>query len=90
MKKEKVRRLPVLENGKVIGMLTLKDILKIDPSLYELISENVKINEESEKLDKGTQINARKKEGICEECGSQDVLYNTDGEWVCMTCYNKV
>jgi CBS domain-containing protein len=90
MKKEKVRRLPVLENSKVIGMLTLKDILKIDSSLYELISENAKINEESEKLNLGSKINSKRKKGLCEECGEQDVLYEVDERWVCIPCYNKI
>jgi DNA-directed RNA polymerase II subunit RPB2 len=49
IKKKKVRRLPVVENGKVIGMLTTKDIFKIEPGLYELIAQSMKIKEESEK-----------------------------------------
>jgi len=89
MKKEKIRRLPVLENSKVIGMLTLKDILKIDPNLYELIAENEKIKEESDKLKVGEKIKAKRKQGICEECGKQETLYRLDEEWLCVYCYNK-
>jgi signal-transduction protein with cAMP-binding, CBS, and nucleotidyltransferase domain len=86
MKKEKIRRLPVLENGKVIGMLTLNDILKLGPGLFELILENMKIKEETEKF---KQIKAKKKQGICEECGEFETLYDIDGEWVCSSCYNS-
>jgi len=89
MKKEKVRRLPVIENNKVIGMLTLKDILKIDPDLYELIAETEKIKNETEKLKAGEKLKLKKKDGICEDCGEQDALYNTDGIWICLSCYNK-
>lgn len=89
MKKDKVRRFPVLENGKVIGILTLKDILKIDPGLFELIAETVKIKDESAKLSAGEKLKVKRKEGICEECGEQDTLYNLDGQWICLSCYDS-
>jgi CBS domain-containing protein len=88
MRREKVRRLPVIENGHVIGMLTMNDILKIDPGLFEMIAENVMVREETEKL-KQFSTKARRKEGTCEECGQIDSLYESDGEWVCVGCYNK-
>lgn len=88
MKRDKVRRLPVLENNQVIGMLTLNDILKIDPGLFELISETVHVKEETQKLMKN-KINAKRKEGTCEECGEINTLYDIDGEWVCVSCYNS-
>ncbi len=89
MKKKKVRRLPVLESGRVIGMLTLNDIIKIDPGLFELIAENVKIKEEAVKLVKGARIKTEKKDGVCEECGEFDLLYNDSGVWLCEECYER-
>ncbi|MBU2576460.1 MAG: CBS domain-containing protein, partial [Nanoarchaeota archaeon] len=67
-RKKKLRRLPVVENGKLIGFLTTNDILRIDPGLYQSIAETVKIREETEKL-KRSSIEAPRKSGICEECG---------------------
>lgn len=87
MKREKVRRLPVVENGNVIGMLTMNDILKMDPSLFEMIVETVNIREETDKLGK-EQIKAKRKQGVCEECAETNTLYNIDGEWVCNSCFN--
>ena len=89
MNKTNVRRLPVLEHRKVIGMLTLNDILKIDPGLYELIAENVKIKEEAEKLKRSENIKTPKKQGVCEECGTFDLLYRDDGQWICEGCYGS-
>lgn len=86
MKKKKIRRLPVVENKKVIGMLTTKDIFKIDPGLFELISENAKIKEESEKM---KRINLPRKEGVCSECGDYDLLIKVDNEWICEGCFNR-
>ena len=87
-KKKKIRRLPVVENGKLIGMLTLKDVLKIDPGLFQLIVETMKIKEETSKLNRSS-ISAPRKQGICEECGEFDILYHDDAQWLCDTCYNK-
>ena len=87
-RKKKVKRLPVVENGNLIGLLTIKDILKIDPGLYQMIAENLKIREETEKL-KRSNINAPRKQGICEECGEYDILYHDEAQWLCDVCYHK-
>lgn len=52
MKKKGIRRLPVVEKGKVIGIITWKDIIKIAPTLFDLLVEEIRIREESEKLKK--------------------------------------
>lgn len=87
-KKKKVRRLPVVERGKLIGLLTLKDALKIDPGLFQMIAETIKIKEETEKLNR-SNIESPRKQGICEECGDYDILYHDEVQWVCESCYNK-
>jgi|SRR3989344_7506744 len=43
MNKEDVRRLPVILNNKVIGLITLRDILTIQPTLFENIIDMVDI-----------------------------------------------
>jgi len=39
MTEKNIRRLPVVENDKLIGLLTVKDILRIQPELFDLIIE---------------------------------------------------
>lgn len=87
-KKKKVRRLPVVENGKLIGIITANDILRIDPGLFQIMSETIKIREETEKL-KRSDIDALQKQGTCEECGEFDVLYHDESQWLCEPCYTK-
>ena len=87
-KKKKIRRLPVVERGKLIGFLTIKDVLKIDPGLFESIAETMKIREETAKLNRSS-ITAPRKQGICEECGEYEILYHDEAQWLCDTCYNK-
>jgi signal-transduction protein with cAMP-binding, CBS, and nucleotidyltransferase domain len=49
MRDKDVRRLPVIHDGELIGLLTEKDILKIEPSLFDLLVERYEIREEDKK-----------------------------------------
>ena len=85
-RKKKIRRLPVVENGKLIGFLTSKDILKIDPGLFEMIAQTIKIKEETEKLKRHKIL---RQQGICEECGEFGILCKSEAQAICEECYNK-
>jgi CBS domain-containing protein len=50
MRENNIRQLPVVDNKKLVGFLTLKDILKIQPDLIDLWMENYEIREESRKM----------------------------------------
>jgi len=50
MKDNGVRRLPVLDAGKIKGLLTLNDILKIEPDLFDIMVEKLDIREEERKF----------------------------------------
>jgi signal-transduction protein with cAMP-binding, CBS, and nucleotidyltransferase domain len=95
MRGKKVRWLPVTIKGRVIGMLTVKDILRVEPSLFDIVREFTPIKEEEEKL---SAIKLRKrreslargdvwaKEGECDECGLFGLLFNVDGRLLCEEC----
>jgi len=85
MKKTKCRWLPVAVNKNVIGFLTIKDILRIEPSLFETASEIMQIKEESEKL-KRVKAGESFREGLCEECGEFGLLYKIDNRTICEAC----
>lgn len=87
-KKKKIRRLPVVEGKKLIGLITANDILRIDPGLFQAIAETIKIKEEKEKF-KRSDISTRRKSGICEECGDFDILHEDEAQWLCEICYSK-
>lgn len=88
MRKNKVRWLPVVSNKKVIGMLTLKDILKIEPELFDIVVQNVQIAEEEEKKKRIKFADEYKwiREGPCDECGAYDLLYDFQGSFLCADC----
>ncbi|NOZ80196.1 MAG: CBS domain-containing protein [DPANN group archaeon] len=49
MRDENIRHLPVINNDEIVGLVTLKDILKIQPALFEILVERFEIREAQEK-----------------------------------------
>lgn len=50
MRENEIRRLPVIQGNALKGLITQKDILKIEPALFELLVETIRIREEDRKL----------------------------------------
>jgi len=83
MSELKVRRLPVVEDNQILGMLTQKDILKIEPELFELIVDKIDLREEENK----PIFRVGDREGLCELCGNYtSFLFNKEGSLVCKDC----
>ncbi|MBI3623644.1 CBS domain-containing protein [Candidatus Pacearchaeota archaeon] len=89
MKKLGFERLPVIFEGKLVGMITIKDILSFHPEIYPELDEFAKIREEEEKL-KRIKKAAEIREGICEECGNYDILFRTNNRLLCEDCRDEV
>lgn len=85
MKKKKFRRLPVTINKKVIGYLSLKEVLRIQPELFQIVQEGQSIREYTDKM-KRIKKGEPFREGICEECGNFDIVYKQDGRVICESC----
>jgi len=49
MSEANIRHLPVKNNNKMIGFVTLKDILKIEPELFELMVDKIELRESERK-----------------------------------------
>jgi len=91
MKKKRIRWLPVVVKEHLVGFLTEKDILKIQPDLFDIAIQNVRIAEEEEKWKRIRAIDEYKwvKEGPCQECGAYDLLYKVGNRYLCATCRKK-
>lgn len=85
MKKHDIRHLPVTGNGELHGFLTLKDILKIEPELFELMVDRLDIREEELK----PVFRQRPNEGICQTCGeyAEELQQEQEGNLICPDCY---
>lgn len=94
MNKKKTRRLPVVFKGKVIGLITIKDILKFCPALLGSAEGIMEIKEISEKQKRyGTRQfdgERRFKDGMCEECGNFDLVSKIDGRLLCEACIDAM
>ncbi len=88
MKKFKFKTLPVIHNGKLVGIITMKDILNFHPKLYHELEKFQKIKEETEKLKRIKEIKKKVYEGFCEQCGKRDLLVKVDGMLLCAACRN--
>jgi CBS domain-containing protein len=77
-----IRKLPVKEDGKLVGILTAEDIVRVAPKEIELLLElaTIKSQDSSEFLQSST-------EGICEVCGNySDYLYLVGDVYMCPEC----
>lgn len=81
----RIHRLAVLDDGKLVGILTESDILKISPELIELTREFEKINRPAERIE--APVLAM---GICEGCQSfSEELRERDGVHLCKFCIEE-
>ncbi len=86
MGKCNIRRLPVVENGELIGIITHKDISRISPILNEIAREWYNISKKDE-----AHLRAQIFSGKCEDCGSLSTnLKNVDGRLLCESCIDAL
>lgn len=80
MSKHKYERVPVVSMGKLIGILSSREIAKVAPAALEVMTEHLRI-EEPQRFDDAIQV------GECEKCGNySEELHNVNDIWVCGTC----
>jgi len=76
MVKSRVRRLPVIEDHNVIGMVTVRDILSVTSEINEIMADLIEINREE-----------TYEVGVCDRCGQMsDDLVRIDNMVLCPGC----
>ncbi len=87
MRDNNIRHLPVLHGKEMVGFLTLKDILKVEPQLFDLLVDRFELREESKKP--VPEFNPAL--GECEACGQFSRELRRDGNaMVCEHCRLEV
>ena len=82
MRDRKIRRLVVINEGVVVGIISESDIARVEPELHLLIREHSKLQ-----LHPSSYTEDRKSfAGFCEECNNYSSLENVDGRWLCQEC----
>ena len=86
MGKCNVRRLPVIENNKLIGIITQRDISIISPILHEISREWYEITVRDE-----AHMKKQVFSGKCEDCGILSAnLKNVEGRLLCEDCIDAL
>jgi len=81
MHRSGIRRLVVVSDSRLIGVITSRDIIEITPSLVEIITEKVLISKEPPTSDELPTA------GYCDLCGQwSDVLIALEGQFLCHEC----
>ena len=80
MSKHKYERIPIVSMGKLIGIISAREIAKVAPAALEIMTEHLRIEEPQ-------QIKEESNSGECELCGNfSEELYNIDDKWICGSC----
>lgn len=81
MNNRKIRRLGVIDGGKLVGIVTMKDILQVTPAIIDLASEKSRAGLT------GPRTRPTTLGGYCDECETwSDNLVQKDGIFLCPDC----
>jgi CBS domain-containing protein len=76
-----IKRLGVVHRGRLVGVITMTDILLVMPELVEIVSEKSIIKRAGRERAPGFVT------GYCDRCESwSDFLLEVDGEYLCEEC----
>jgi len=86
MKKHKIKRLPVLKKGKIVGIIELSDVARASPEMADLLEYKIKLR------DMSAEISTAQTSGICESCSNycENLEYVADGRWLCKSCQDEM
>ena len=83
MRDHNIRRLVVMEGGKMIGIISSKDIVEITPALLEMISEKTRITHQQFLSSRRVFTST----GYCDHCRQwSDTLMEVNGNFLCEEC----
>jgi signal-transduction protein with cAMP-binding, CBS, and nucleotidyltransferase domain len=85
MSRLNIRRLGVVYKGRLVGIISSKDVLGVMPELLEIIQEKAMI--EGENMAEKEQEERTPLAGYCDHCGVwSDTLTEANGEYHCEDC----
>ena len=80
MSKYQYERIPVVSLGKLVGIISAREIAKVAPAALEIMTEHLRIEQPPPVFE---ETNA----GDCELCGNySEELHNVNDKWVCDSC----
>ena len=88
MAKGRIRKMPVIEDGKLVGIVADVDILSVSSEMNSILTELIEMTVEREESHlEGESVG----QGICEKCGSfSHYLVLKGGLMVCESCKDEL
>jgi len=78
MVQKRIEKLLVFDSGRLVGIITNNDVLRVEPALYEILLERMKL---------GSKIRNPLDEKFCESCGNySDTVTDVGGSLLCAEC----
>jgi len=82
MVKNGIKRMPIVDKGKLVGIVSDKEIMTATPEMMDIISEKLRA-----RIDRVAPRQDVRISGICEDCETySDNLRMVNGRWVCEEC----
>lgn len=87
----RIRRLPVIQNNKIVGIVTHTDIARASPTMVYLLEERLRMRTvEAEIPTREARVRVGGMAGICEHCGMYSTDLETfDEDWICEKCADE-
>ncbi len=80
-----VKRLPIMEKGALVGIVSSGDIIRVTPSIIEILLERSRIGPAAPEPKVSSLM------GYCDLCGAwSDGLRPKDGQYVCEDCLSDL
>ena len=91
MKKVKFARLPVIYEGRLVGLITIKDIFRYNQNIFPEMMDYTPIREWKDKEKRLERAKTRAvMEGLCNECGNHGILVDFHGVLMCESCADSM
>ena len=82
MSKYGFERLPVINMGKLVGIISAREIVKVAPAEIEILRERLDMPEQAA-MEESTA-------GYCEVCGNySEQLFEVNDQWICSACKDE-
>ncbi|MFX0106902.1 MAG: cyclic nucleotide-binding/CBS domain-containing protein [Candidatus Hodarchaeota archaeon] len=87
MARSNIRRVVVLKNDTLAGIVTSRDILRWSPELIDILVESLRLRQEPGARDEDEEDELVAYGGICDSCGEYSTdLAMEDGKYLCEVC----
>lgn len=85
MKRSNIKRLPVISDGKPVGIISTTDIARTTPEMVDILEYKLKTKEFP------AEIKEKETSGICDSCNNySEDLENVNDQWLCENCREEL